>query len=93
MIQILRDCGYQVLHWQDLAGLLHVPTELLNIQKDRVKQNSFDYWESLEECIDWWIRNCPNSSWEQLFTIIESSDKQVFNELMKTILSGIMIIQ
>ena len=88
-MQILRHSRYQVsLYWQDLAYCLGVPTELLNMQRDRVKNNTFQHWEALEECIDWWIRNYPNSSWEQLLDIVKRLDKKAANEMKKILLIG-----
>ncbi len=37
---------------------------------------SFDYWNALEECIEWWMRNDAEPTWNNLLTVIEKFDKK-----------------
>lgn len=66
-------------HLDGLATKLGFPADLLCQHKMRLGGAivGWTYWDTTEECIDWWMRNTPSASWAELARVVRHNDKRL----------------
>ena len=78
--RLMRDCDIRLSKWSDFATDFDVPVD----KREEFRQRRLSTQESLEECLDYWIRNVPgNKSWESLCSIVDKHDKVTANEMRR----------
>lgn len=85
-LRLLQDSNFNIIsHWHQMGGDLSVSLdERRKYQEQALRTQNYD--GALEECLDTWIRNVPDPSWEMLIQAVEryeisTSDKM--RELLK----------
>ena len=74
----MKDCGIRLSNWSDLGTDLGVPID----KRQEFRQRGLSTQESLEECLEYWIRNVPgNKSWEILCSIVDKHEKDTANQM------------
>ena len=76
--RLMRDCEIRLSNWSDIAADFGVPVD----KRQEFRQRGLSNQESLEECVDYWIRNVPgNKSWESLCSIVDKHEKDTANKM------------
>ena len=74
----MKDCGIRLSYWSDLGTYFGVPLD----KRKEFRQLGLSNQESLEECVDYWIKNVPgNKSWESLCSIVDKHEKDTANNM------------
>ena len=90
-MNVLRDSQLPVSEcWFQIGCELGVPLEIRRQQKTKALMTT-DYWGALEECIDWWLRNNPDPSWEKLTSIIEKIDRCAAENMIRNTVKGSLL--
>ena len=77
-IILMKDCGIRLSNWSDLGTDLGVPVD----KREVFRQRKLSEQESLEECVDYWLRNATGTkSWESLCSIVDKHDKVTAKEM------------
>ena len=75
---MMKDCGIRLSNWSDFGTDLGVPVD----KREGFRQRKLSEQESLEECVDYWLRNATgNKSWESLCCIVDKHDKVTANKM------------
>ena len=90
--RLMRDCGIRLANWSDFATDFGVPVD----KRKEFRQLGLSTQESLEECVDYWIRNVPgNKSWRTLCSIVDKHENDTANKMRaklgKHVLYGIFV--
>ena len=82
-IGILKDSGFKVFSsWQSLGSELNVPLDTRRqLRYEAIA--SGDHNQALEECLDYWVKNNPNASWEKLIEAVERTDEKEASRKMR----------
>ena len=54
---LMKDCGIRLSNWSDLGTDFGVPVD----KREGFRQRGRSPLESLEECVEYWIRNVPGN--------------------------------
>ena len=74
----MKDCGIRLSKWSDVGADFGVPVD----KREEFRQRRLSTQESLEECLEYWIRNVPgNKSWEILCSIVDKQDIDTANQM------------
>ena len=77
----MRQGDFQIHHHLDrLATQLGYPADRLCQHKMRLGGSieGWTYWDTMEDCIEWWMRNRPDSaSWAELARMVKHIDKRL----------------
>lgn len=70
-LRLLQDSYFNVTkHWHQMGGDLGVSLDnRRRLQELAIRTQNYD--GALEECLDWWISNTPDASWEILVETVE----------------------
>ena len=84
-MNILQQSGFNIPEkWNRLAGIIGISIS----ERKRLRegaQTTQDYHFALEQALDSWILNTPQSSWEELLSAVEQceTDEKVVTKLRK----------
>ena len=84
-LNILQQSGFNIpKKWNRLAGIIGISIS----ERKRLREESLttqDYHFALEQALDSWISNTPQSSWEGLLSAVEKceTDENVVSTLRK----------
>ena len=73
-LNILQQSGFNIPEkWNRLAGIIGISiSERKRLREEA--QTTHDYHFALEQALDSWISNTPQSSWEGLLSAVEKCD-------------------
>ena len=76
--RLMKDCGIRLSKWSDYGTDLGVPVD----KREEFRQCRLSNQESLEECVDYWLRNATGTkSWESLCSIVDKHDEVTANKM------------
>ena len=76
--KLIRHCGFRITKWSALGTDFDVPIE----KREQFRLERLSLEDSLEECLDYWIRSVPgNKSWESLCDIVERHEKNTAKQM------------
>ena len=81
-LNILQQSGFNIPEkWNRLAGIIGISIS----ERKRLREEAQDYHFALEQALDSWISNTPQSSWEGLLSAVEKceTDKNVISTLRR----------
>lgn len=78
----LSNVGFRFKHWREVARRLQIKQD----DKDRyMTKNYGDEATALEECVDDWLRNSIEPTWEKFLGHIAAIDKSAARRIRKSI--------
>ena len=81
----MTDCKVRVSKWSDYGVDFGVPID----KREEFRDRRLSSQESLEECVDYWIRNVPGEkSWQALTDIIGKHEKNTAQVIRRTLRRG-----
>ena len=71
-MRFMKDCGIRLSKWADIGAEFGVPVD----KREDIRLQRLSSQESLEECLEYWMRNISgDKSWESLINIVEKQEK------------------
>ncbi|XP_019848838.1 PREDICTED: uncharacterized protein LOC109580272 [Amphimedon queenslandica] len=81
-INQLSSVGFRFTHWREVARRLQIKQD----DKDRYMRRHYgDDATALEECVDYWLRNSREPTWDKFLHIIAAVDKSAARRIRKSI--------
>ena len=85
---LLRRVNFQFdKHWSDVGHHLNISLEKREQYRHKaVTQGNSDYFaEAFEECIDDWLRNSREPSWDKILPVIAAVDKSAARYIRRSL--------
>ena len=80
---LVNKCTFEPsLYWESLAQSLHVP----RAERKKIKQSRIDQYNlALEDCLDYWIDNTRQPTWEELVDAVKKCKEDVAFRMRKAL--------